>query len=288
MGGSGGIIAIQGILDNVASKQRFAGLQAAMGEASGIELLDQQTANWSRSEALTVTQTLLAKHRGKVKGLWAANDEMALGALEALKAAGLAGEIPIVGFDAVPQALDEILSGENKYVATVSTDPFWQGGAALSLAFQVATGKVDIKSLGNEKRAFYGKQSVVTKENAGDFTATPALSALQADFDDPWAAARAPSPTEAGRPGATARPPPLPRADRRRETSCGGDHQPGHERASLPGLRAGRRLTRDAGPLVALVALVVVFAVASPTFLTPGNLSTLLTQISSCWSWASG
>lgn len=192
MGGSGGIIAIQGILDNVASKQRFAGLQAAMGEASGIELLDQQTANWSRSEALTVTQTLLAKHRGKVKGLWAANDEMALGALEALKAAGLAGKIPIVGFDAVPQALDEILSGENKYVATVSTDPFWQGGAALSLAFQVATGKVDIKSLGNEKRAFYGKQSVVTKENAGEFTATPALSALQADFDDPWARSQGP------------------------------------------------------------------------------------------------
>lgn len=41
-----------------------------------------------------------------------------------------------------------------------------------------------------------------------------------------------------------------------------------------------RRLTRDAGPLVALVALVLVFAVASSTFLTLGNLSTLLTQIS--------
>ena len=41
-----------------------------------------------------------------------------------------------------------------------------------------------------------------------------------------------------------------------------------------------KRLTRDAGPLVALVILVVVFAVASPTFLTLGNLGTLLTQIS--------
>jgi len=187
MGGAGGIIAIQGILDNVASKQRFAGLQAAMAEASGIELLDQQTANWSRSEALSVTQTLLAKHRGKVKGVWAANDEMALGALEAMKAAGLAGKVPIVGFDAVPQALDEIQSGKNKYVATVSTDPYWQGGAALSLAFQVATGKVDIASLSQDKRAFYGQQSVVTKDNAGDFTAKPTLGSLQGDFDDPWA-----------------------------------------------------------------------------------------------------
>lgn len=187
MGGSGGIIAIQGILDNVASKQRFAGLEAAMAEASGIELLDQQTANWSRSEALSVTQTLLAKHRGKVKGVWAANDEMALGALEALKAAGLAGELPIVGFDAVPQALEEIQRGTNKYVATVSTDPFWQGGAALSLAFQAATGKVDVAGLPQEKRAFYGQQSVVTKDNAAEFTAKPTLPMLQADFDDPWA-----------------------------------------------------------------------------------------------------
>jgi ribose transport system substrate-binding protein len=187
MGGSGGIIAIQGILDNTSAKQRFAGLEAALGEASGIDLLDQQTANWSRSEALSVTQTLLAKHRGKVKGLWAANDEMALGALEALKAAGLAGKVPIVGFDAVPQALDEVQSGKNSFVATVSTDAYWQGGAALSLAFQAATGKVDVAGLSQEQRAFFGRQSVVTKDNAAEFTATPTLEKLQADFDDPWA-----------------------------------------------------------------------------------------------------
>jgi ribose transport system substrate-binding protein len=186
MGGEGGIIAIQGILDNVPAKQRFAGLQNALAENEGIELLDDQTANWSRTEALAVTQTLLSKHGDKVKGIWAANDEMALGALEALKAAGLAGKIPLVGFDAVPQALEEIQSGENLYVASVSTDPWWQGGAGLSLAYKAATGELDVSELSHDERAFYAEQSVVTAENVEDFLAAPALEEIQPDFDDPY------------------------------------------------------------------------------------------------------
>lgn len=187
MGGSGGIIALQGILDNVASKQRFEGLQNALKENADITLLDDQTANWSRAEALSVTQTLLAKHGDKVKGVWAANDEMALGALEALRGAGLAGKIPIIGFDAVPQALDEIKGGKSGYVATVSTDAFWQGGAALSLAYQAATGAVKVSDLSHEQREFYGEQTVVTTDNVDDFTAAPTLEQIEPDLKDPFA-----------------------------------------------------------------------------------------------------
>lgn len=186
MGGEGGIIALQGILDNKPAKQRFAGLQEALKANPGITLLDDQTANWSRTEALSVTQTLLAKHGDKVKGVWAANDEMALGALEALKAAGMAGKVPIIGFDAVPQALDEIKSGTNKYVATVSTDPWWQGGAALSLAYKAATGEIDVSKLSHDQRAFYAEQSIVTKDNVEKFTQAPTLEALKPDLDDPF------------------------------------------------------------------------------------------------------
>jgi ribose transport system substrate-binding protein len=186
MGGEGGIIAIQGILDNVPAQQRFAGLQNALNENPGIELLDDQTANWSRTEALAVTQTLLSKHGDKVKGIWAANDEMALGALEALKAAGLAGKIPLVGFDAVPQALEEIQSGENRYVASVSTDPWWQGGAGLSLAYKAATGELDVAELSHDQRAFYAEQSVVTADNVENYLSAPALEKIQPDFDDPY------------------------------------------------------------------------------------------------------
>ncbi|MCU1425471.1 MAG: transporter substrate-binding protein [Microbacteriaceae bacterium] len=187
MGGEGGIIAIQGILDNTSAQQRYEGLTNALADAPGIELLDSQTANWSRTEALTVTQTLLAKHGDAIQGIWAANDEMALGALEALRAAGLEGTIPIIGFDAVPQALDEIQSGTSGFIASVSSDAFWQGGAGLSLAYQAATGQIDVSELSNDERAFYGTQIVVTAENVGDFLETPSLDALQTDFDDPFA-----------------------------------------------------------------------------------------------------
>jgi len=186
LGGEGNIIALQGILDNVPAKQRFEGLQNALADAPGITLLEDQTANYSRSEALTVTQTLLAKHGGQIDGIWAANDEMALGAIEALRAAGLEGTIPVVGFDAVPEALEAIQDPESGYIATVSTDPWWQGGAGLAIAYQAATGKIDVSKLSKDQRAFYGSQTVVTTKNVADFLQAPPLEKLVPDFEDPW------------------------------------------------------------------------------------------------------
>lgn len=193
MGGEGGIIALQGILDNVPAKQRFAGLERALEEYPGIQLLDQQTAEWDRNTGYEVTQTLLSKHGDAVGGVWAANDNMALGALEAVKAAGLGGQIPIVGVDAVPEALEAIQDFENTgYLATVSSDAFWQGGAPLSLAYQAAIGEFDVAAAPNEQREFYGTQYLVTQDNVADFLKTPTLADLQADFDDPFARSTGP------------------------------------------------------------------------------------------------
>jgi len=187
MGGSGGIIALQGILDNVPAKQRFAGLQKALGENPNIQLLDQQTAEWTRNKAFQVTQTLLTKHSGKVKGVWAANDDMALGALQALKAAGLQGKVPVVGIDAVPEALQSIKSGTAGYVATVSSDAFWQGGVGLALGYQAATGELKVSELEQKDRAFYGKQFVIDKSNVDQYLTPPDASAYTSDWTDPFA-----------------------------------------------------------------------------------------------------
>lgn len=187
MGGSGGIIALQGILDNVPAQQRYAGLEAALAENPGIQLLDQQTAEWDRATAFEVTQTLLAKHGDAVRGVWAANDNMALGALEALRAAGLAGTVPVVGIDAVPEALEALQDPASGYVATVSSDAHWQGGAASALAFQAATGEYDVAAAPQEDREFYGTQFLVTAENVGDFLAEPTLADYEDDFADPLA-----------------------------------------------------------------------------------------------------
>lgn len=168
IGGSGGIIALQGILDTGAAKDRFAGLEKSLAANPGVKLLDDQTANFSRAEALTVTKTLLAKYGNDVKGVWAANDDMALGALEALKAAGRT-DVAVVGIDAVPDALTAIQDGS--MTATVSSDGPWQGGIGLAIGYCVATGELSVDDISAKDRAWYAKQFLITKDNVADFVA---------------------------------------------------------------------------------------------------------------------
>ncbi|GIF64085.1 ribose ABC transporter ribose-binding protein [Asanoa ishikariensis] len=169
IGGSGGIIALQGVLDTAAAKDRFVGLQNSLKKNTGVTLLDQQAANFSRAEALTVTKTLLTKHGDKVKGIWAANDDMALGALEALQQAGKAGKVAVVGIDAVPDAVSAVKAGT--MTATVSSDGSWQGGIGLAIGFCAATGKLKVEDIAAANRAFFAEQFLITKDNAAEFAA---------------------------------------------------------------------------------------------------------------------
>ncbi|MBC2932507.1 sugar ABC transporter substrate-binding protein [Nocardioides sp. zg-1228] len=164
IGGSGGIIALQGILDTGAAKDRFAGLEESLAANPDVELLDDQTANFSRAEALDVTKTLLTKHGKDLKGIWAANDDMALGALEALKAAGR-DDVAVVGIDAVPDALTAIEDGS--MTATVSSDGPWQGGIGLAIGYCVATGELSVDDI--EERAWFAEQFLIQEDNVADF-----------------------------------------------------------------------------------------------------------------------
>lgn len=166
MGGEGGIIALQGILDTSAAKDRFIGLEKALAENPGVTLLDEQAADFDRTTAFNVTKTLLTKHGDAIKGVWAANDDMALGALQALEAAGLGGEVAVVGIDAVPEAVEAIAGG--RMTATVSSDGPWQGGIGLAMGYCALTGQLDPSSLSGEERAFFARQTLITAENAQD------------------------------------------------------------------------------------------------------------------------
>ena len=177
IGGSGGIIALQGILDTGAAKDRFAGLQESLAANPDVELLDDQTANFSRDEALAVTKTLLTKHGDDVKGIWAANDDMALGALQALEQAGR-DDVAVVGIDAVPDALTAIEDGT--MTATVSSDGPWQGGIGLAIGYCVATGEMSVDDIADEDRAWFAEQFLIEQDNVADFS-SPETD--EADFD---------------------------------------------------------------------------------------------------------
>ena len=136
MGGEGGIIALQGILDTGAAKDRFAGLEESLADNPGVELLDQQTANFSRQEALDVTKTLLTKHGDEVKGIWAANDDMALGALQALEAGR--PHRTSRWSASTPCRTRSPAIADGTMTATVSSDGPWQGGIGLAIGYCVA------------------------------------------------------------------------------------------------------------------------------------------------------
>ncbi len=172
MGGEGGIIALQGILDTSAAKDRFIGLEDALAENPGVTLLDEQAADFDRTTAFNVTKTLITKHGDAITGVWAANDDMALGALQALEAAGMTG-VAVVGIDAVPEAVQAIADG--KMTATVSSDGPWQGGIGLAMGYCALTGELAVSDLSDEERAFFAKQTLIDASNA-EANLTPSVN----------------------------------------------------------------------------------------------------------------
>lgn len=190
MGGEGGVIALQGILDTSAAQDRYAGLQRALEEYPDVTLLDDQTAGFDRAEALNVTRTLLTAHSGSIGGVWAANDDMALGALQALEAAGL-DDVAVVGIDAVPEAINAIEAG--RMTATVSSDGPWQGAIGLAMGYCAATGELDIASVDNDNRSFFAQQFLIEEGNAAEFT-EPDIDLADYDCDSLFDRAQGPVP----------------------------------------------------------------------------------------------
>ena len=77
-----------------------------------VKVLVMKTANWSRAEALSLMENWLTAHPGKINGVIGQNDEMALGAIEAIKAKGLAPKsIPVAGIDGVTDAIKAVKTG---------------------------------------------------------------------------------------------------------------------------------------------------------------------------------
>lgn len=169
MGGKGNIIELHGQLDSSADKDRSEGVKKALAEFPGIKVLDSQSGDFVRAEGLSITKTLITKYGNEINGIWSSNDDMALGALQALQTAGMTN-VKITGTDAVPEALTAIKDG--KMLATTASDPTWQGGEGLALAYCVATGALNLSSMPHTQREFYAKQFAITKDNVDEFSAS--------------------------------------------------------------------------------------------------------------------
>ena len=123
---------------------REKGFAAKLAEiAPGIKIVASQSGESKREKAQAVAEDLLQAHPNAV-GIFAVNDEMALGALQAVIAAGRRGKISIIGFDASSEGLKEIAKGDSAFKASVAQDPVQIGKIVTQTALSVLKGdKVD-------------------------------------------------------------------------------------------------------------------------------------------------
>jgi ribose/xylose/arabinose/galactoside ABC-type transport system permease subunit/ABC-type sugar transport system substrate-binding protein len=108
--GEGEVAVLEGTPGHDSTDQRRQGFAAALARHPRLRIVASQTASAERAQGFTVSQNILQAHP-RLRAIFGANDEMALGAVEAVAAAGRAATVKVVGFDASPDALTNIRQG---------------------------------------------------------------------------------------------------------------------------------------------------------------------------------
>jgi ribose transport system substrate-binding protein len=159
IGEAGTVAQLEGVPGASATNDRGQGFQEALDGAPDVELASSQTANFNREEGYTVAQNLL-QATPDLDGIFAQNDEMALGAVEAAEEAGMT-DLAIVGFDATDDALAAIADG--RMAGTIAQQPALMGQLGVNLA-------VDFLSVGEELTPVVPVEvTVVTQDNVADY-----------------------------------------------------------------------------------------------------------------------
>lgn len=149
---------LQGLISQSTGQARAEGSKKGLTDC-GLKVVAEQTAEWDRAKGMSVTENIITGNPN-IKGIFASNDNMALGAVEALKAAAKLQDVMVVGFDANPDAAKSILAGE--MTASVAQAPKNIGGFGVQALVDLKAGKtidpvIDTGTV------------LVTKENAADY-----------------------------------------------------------------------------------------------------------------------
>jgi len=155
-GGKAKVAILEGIAGHETGDSRVRGFRDVVKGSPGIQIIASQTANWERDQGFNVFQNILQAHPD-VDTVFACNDMMALGAIEAINAGGKAGKIRVLGFDAVKDARAALASGA--MAATVAQYPDEMGRAAVEMAVKAVKGEAVSADVGV-------RIGLVTRENA--------------------------------------------------------------------------------------------------------------------------
>ena len=138
MGGKGNVVILEGPIGQSGQVERGKGNKQVLAKYPDVKVLEMKTANWSRAEALALMENWLTAYQGKIHGIIGQNDEMALGAIEALKARGIDPKtIPTAGIDGVTDAIHAVKRGE---MMSILQDAKAQSHGALDVALRHLVG----------------------------------------------------------------------------------------------------------------------------------------------------
>lgn len=139
IGEDAAVVQLEGVPGASATNERGEGFRNVADEK--LNVLESQSANFNRSEGLTVMENIIQSY-SDIEAVFAQNDEMALGALEALESAGM-NDVIVVGFDGNDDALAEIEAG--RLDATVAQQPDEMGRIAVDAVYDYFSG-VEVES----------------------------------------------------------------------------------------------------------------------------------------------
>jgi inositol transport system substrate-binding protein len=141
LGGKGNVVIMNGNLAQEAAQKRTEGEKQVFAKFPDIKIIREDTGNWHRDEGLALMENWLASG-DQIDAVASNNDEMAIGAIQAIEAAGKLGQILVGGVDASPDALQEMDKG--RLNVTVFQNAAGQGEGGIKAAIAVARGeKID-------------------------------------------------------------------------------------------------------------------------------------------------
>ncbi|WP_155322644.1 substrate-binding domain-containing protein [Desulfosarcina ovata] len=138
LGGKGRVIEMEGIPGTSAAHERGAGFNEALKQFVEIKIVHRENAHFDRQTAKAITLQILKKDQ-KVDGVFAHNDNMILGVIDAYEELGIKLPKAMIGFDAIPEALRSIRQG--KLTATIAQKPQTMGTLAIETAARYFRGE---------------------------------------------------------------------------------------------------------------------------------------------------
>ena len=194
LGGKGNVVLLPGVQDSTTSKTRVAGFTAEMKEKfPGIKILEARPSNWDPQLANRNAKDLIVKYGSGINAVWAADDAMQIGAMQAFENAGLLSKVKFASDGLYPETVADLKSGRGDHAIVGETfhRGYMASAVGLYTAYLAAEGKIVPSELPHEKRESLFALSCVTPDNYQQYLKYDGPEAAAAFVDElvekgPW------------------------------------------------------------------------------------------------------